>query len=89
MDQGMGTALSGCVVDTNILSDILALAGEKQLPSPPSLLRKCEENHTEGVKQFTQGTRFLLTTDLSCSYHGAKSGFLFEFLKNSGKSDLP
>ena len=47
---------------------------------------ECEKNHKEGVMQFTQGTRFLLTTDLSCSYHGAKSWFLFEFLKRFGKN---
>jgi hypothetical protein len=35
--------------------------------------------------QFTQGTMFLLTTDLSCSYHAAKSRFLFEFLEKFGK----
>jgi hypothetical protein len=37
----------------------------------------------------TRGTRFLLTTGLSCPYHKAKNGFLFEFLKRFGKNGFP
>jgi hypothetical protein len=57
----------------------------KRRPFIPRWRRACEENHTEDVKQVTRGTRFLLTTGLSCSYHEAKSGFLLEFSKKFGK----
>jgi hypothetical protein len=45
--------------------------------------REGEENHTEDVKQFTRGTMFLLTTDPPCSYHGLKSGFLSENIREN------
>jgi hypothetical protein len=57
------------------------------MPSEPKAEGDCregEENHTEGVKQFTLGAMFLLTTDPPCSYHRPKSGFLSENIRENG-----
>jgi hypothetical protein len=59
---------------------------EKNRTHPLLLCCECEENHTEGVKPVILGARFLLTIDLSCSQHGIKSRFLFEFLKRFGEN---